>query len=50
MKSTTYPCPACDGKGEFIGIGLSSRCKRCMGKGSINTDDFIIALKKEAIK
>lgn len=32
---TAVVCPSCDGAGQFVGIGASSICRRCLGQGFI---------------
>ena len=32
-------CPACNGVGQFGGVGASSVCRRCLGRGFLEVPD-----------
>jgi len=40
-------CPACEGVGQFTGIGASSVCRRCLGLGYLEFADAVSSVVKE---
>ena len=39
-------CPACNGVGQFVGVGASSSCRRCLGKGYLEFCDSFSSVVK----